>query len=149
VTSNDTYLDRLMTERGLENHQLAKLAKASRQSIWKLRTGLTRMLPQWAKRLAPHLEVSWQELVDGAPAPVDPARVEWSELFDALDEDQRQALLVVGSGMARRNPPRSNGPDPPLPFVMGGRVTEKPAKEDCQKNVAARSVGTVTPVRRR
>jgi hypothetical protein len=91
-----------MTELGIENHQLAAKADTSRQAIHKLRKGITRMLPDWAKRLAPHLGVSWQELVEGAPFPADRARLELLAAYDAMDEEQQRALLVMVKSMARR-----------------------------------------------
>lgn len=88
-----------MTQLELENHQLATQAGTSRQAIYKLRTGITRMLPDWAKRLAPHLGVSWQELIDGAPSEADQARVDLLGAYEAMDEEQRRALLVVAKSM--------------------------------------------------
>jgi hypothetical protein len=134
VTSPGTYLDRLMTELGIENHQLAKQADAERQAIHKLRRGITRMLPHWAKRLAPHLGVTWQELVEGAPADPDEARL--LAAYRALDKDRKQGLLTVAEGMVpvgrlQAPPPpaprtQSKGPEPPSrPFQEGGRVKEK------------------------
>jgi DNA-binding XRE family transcriptional regulator len=88
-----------MTELGLANHQLAAKANASRQTIFKLRTGVTRMLPHWAKRLAPHLGVAWQEMIDGTPSPADQARVDLMAAYDAMTDEQRRALLIVAKGM--------------------------------------------------
>jgi hypothetical protein len=124
-----------MTELRLENYELAAMAGTSRQSIWKLRTGLTRMLPHWAKRLAPHLGISWQELIEGPPSPVDQDRAKWNAVYDALDEEGRRALLTVGIGMVRRADPVKPGPAAPTPqpkerappkppFPEGGNVKE-------------------------
>lgn len=95
MSTDATHLDRLMTRLGLANHQLAADVGTSRQTIWKLRTGYSRMLPDWAKRLAPHLGVPWQELVDGAPQEVDPARAELLAAYDAMNEEQRGVLLAM------------------------------------------------------
>jgi DNA-binding XRE family transcriptional regulator len=93
-----------MTELGVANHELAAKVGTSRQAIYKLRNGITRMLPDWAKRIAPHLGVSWQELVDGTPSDADLPRAELLAAYDAMSEEQRQALLVIARGMA---PPTS------------------------------------------
>jgi plasmid maintenance system antidote protein VapI len=98
-----THLDRLMTELGIENHQLATKAATSRQTIHKLRRGITRMLPDWAKRLAPHLGVTWEELITGPAAPGDPARADLLAAYDAMDEEKRRALLMHEGTVARRD----------------------------------------------
>ncbi len=92
-----------MAERGLENHELAAKAGTSRQAIYKLRRGLTRMLPHWAKRLAGHLDVSWQELVEGAPTTEDQDRADLLAAFDTMDEEQKRALLGMVKVIARRD----------------------------------------------
>jgi transcriptional regulator with XRE-family HTH domain len=98
-----------MTSIGIENHELAAKAGTSRQAIWKLRNGLTRVLPDWAKRLAPHLGVSWEELVDGAPVPADQTRTDLLAIYDAMNEEQRRALLTVAKVM---RPDEKPPPDP-------------------------------------
>jgi hypothetical protein len=123
VTFRRTHLDLLMTQRGLENHELATQAGTSRQAVWKLRNGYTRMLPDWAKRVAPHLGVTWQELVDGVTTPADQGRAEWIAAYDALDDEQRRALLTVATGMIRRDsPPEPEAPRPRLRAVGCGVV---------------------------
>jgi transcriptional regulator with XRE-family HTH domain len=102
VANYDTYLDRLMAERGLENHELAARAGTSRQAIYKLRRGLTRMLPHWAKRLAGHLGVSWQELVEGMPTSADQDRADLLAAYEAMDEEQRRALLAMAKVIVRQ-----------------------------------------------
>jgi len=55
----------------MENHELAKAAGTPRQQVFKLRTGVTRMSPEWAKRFAPHLGVEWPQVIaDMQPAPI-------------------------------------------------------------------------------
>jgi transcriptional regulator with XRE-family HTH domain len=102
VANYDTYLDRLMAERGLENHELAAKAGTSRQAIYKLRRGLTRMLPDWAKRLAGPLGVSWQELVEGMPTSADQDRADLLAAYEAMDEEQRRALLAMAKVIVRQ-----------------------------------------------
>jgi plasmid maintenance system antidote protein VapI len=111
--SYHTHLDRLMTELGIENHQLAENAGTSRQAIHKLRRGITRMLPDWAKRLSPHLGVSWQELVDGTPTAADQSRAELLSAYDALTEEQRQALLTMANLLVSAANTGASKPDPP------------------------------------
>ena len=103
MTPRDTHLDRLMTELGMENHELAAKAKTNRQSIYKLRNGNTRMLPHWAKRLAPHLGVSWQDLVDGPTSPVEQTRAELLTIYDSINDEQRRALMVSARAMSAQN----------------------------------------------
>jgi DNA-binding XRE family transcriptional regulator len=91
-TPRTTHLDRMMTELGLKNHELAAKVPTSRQAIYKLRNGNTRMLPHWAKRLAPHLGVSWQELIDGCTSPVDQVR---PALLGAMDDETKAFLLAL------------------------------------------------------
>jgi plasmid maintenance system antidote protein VapI len=108
-----THLDRLMTELGLMNHELASKAGTSRQAIYKLRNGNTRMLPGWAKRLAPHLGVTWQELVEGPPESVDQSRADLLAAYDGMDDEQRRALLTVAKAMMPGEKPGAASPEPP------------------------------------
>ena len=101
MATYDTYLDRVMAERGLENHELAGAVGTSRQAIYKLRKGITRMLPHWAKRLAPHLALPWQELVEGAPMSMDTDLATLVTAYEAMDDEQRQALLAVAKVISR------------------------------------------------
>lgn len=52
----------LMEKSGLSDPDLARLAGTSKQQIFKLRTGQRSVSVEWAKILAPHLGVSWQDL---------------------------------------------------------------------------------------
>jgi transcriptional regulator with XRE-family HTH domain len=130
VTTYTTHLDRLMTALGIPNHELAAKAGTSRQAIYKLRKGITRMLPDWAKRLAPHLGVPWQELVDGAPSADDQARADLLAAYDVMNDEQRRALLVMAKAVVRSDPPEEPVPAPhpkrratacvgPVPLVRG------------------------------
>jgi hypothetical protein len=112
VADYDTHLDRLMEALQLENYELAARAGTSRQAIYKLRKGLTRMLPHWAKRLAPHLDVSWQELVEGVPTNVDTDRADLLAAYEAMDDEQRQALLAMAKVIARREKAQDARPGP-------------------------------------
>jgi hypothetical protein len=114
-----THLDRLMAELGIENHDLAEKANTSRQAIWKLRNGYTRMLPNWAKRLAPHLGISWHELVEGSSEPADQTRSALNALIDVMNEEQRRALLTVAQVIM----PHEKTGEAPLPEVKTGPAT--------------------------
>jgi hypothetical protein len=97
MNPQSSHLDQLMTALRMENHALAARVGTSRQTIWKLRTGYTRMLPGWAKRIAPHLGVPWPELVEGAPVgeSPDPSLSERELLgaFRSTDEQGREMIL--------------------------------------------------------
>jgi transcriptional regulator with XRE-family HTH domain len=76
---------------------------------------------------------------DGATPAPNPKR-ELFAVIDEMDAEEQETLLRVALGL--RKPRRSNGPEPPRPFVMGGRVTENRNEEDCHPVVQL-------PVRRR
>lgn len=126
MTSTSTHLDRLMTQRGLANHQLAAKVGTSRQAIYKLRKGITRMLPDWAKRLAPHLGVPWQELVDGGLSADDQDRAELLAAYDAMDPEERRALLTMARGVVRRERIEEPTRTEPLKPRAGGRASAVP-----------------------
>ena len=52
------------------------------------------MTVQWAKRLAPFLEVTWQELIEGPAPPTVRSRVELLEIFDVIDEQGKEMLCA-------------------------------------------------------
>jgi transcriptional regulator with XRE-family HTH domain len=74
---------------------MAKKIGTSRQEIYKLRKGLTRVLPDWAKRLAPHLGVSWDELIDGSQASTSTDGDEAPSGLDPSAYETRQAFAVA------------------------------------------------------
>jgi hypothetical protein len=108
MSAQSEHLDRLMNGLGLDNHVLAARAGASRQTIWKLRNGYTRILPNWARRIAPHLGVPWHQLVDGTvSAPV--GATSESELlvaFRSTDDQGREMLLRFARSLDRYAPAR-------------------------------------------
>lgn len=92
-----------MTERAIGNAELARLTEASRQDIYKLRRGLIRMLPPWAKRLAPHLGpgIRWQDLIDGPPSTApDPGLAKLISAYEATDDEGRALLVSVAGRVA-------------------------------------------------
>ena len=93
-------LNDCMARAGVNGPQLALAAGTTRQQIHKLRHGLQKMTVQWAKRLAPHLHSTWQELVEGPSGiQVYPRRQEVSperELLEAFwfaDRQGRELML--------------------------------------------------------
>jgi hypothetical protein len=140
------HLAEFMRAKRLTDPALAKKLDISKQQIFNLRRWHRKLTVEWAKQLAPHLDVSWERLITGSPSPVDQDEVLLLAAFKALDQRDRQMAVRVLQNMKRDDPPaaspRSNGPDPPRPFVMGGRVTEKRNEEDCHPVVQL-------PVRRR
>lgn len=53
-----------MRERGMNDPQLAELENTTKQQINKLRRGERQLTARWARRLAPHLQADWKELMD-------------------------------------------------------------------------------------
>ena len=53
-----------MARVAMTDPQLAALAETTKQQIHKLRHGQRKLTVQWAKRLAPHLDSTWQERRD-------------------------------------------------------------------------------------
>ena len=104
------YLAGFMRAAGMTDPALADRLGVSKQQIFNLRHGQRKLTVEWAKRIAPHLRVSWQELVTGPlAAPSDNQRAELLAAFDAMDERDREALLRVAQRMRRDDPP----PEPP------------------------------------
>jgi hypothetical protein len=116
------HLARFMRERRLTDPGLARLLKPeiSKQQIFNLRKGHRKLTVEWAKRLAPHLEVPWQELITGSPGePADEGRAFLLSAFDLMDPNDRETLLRVAQSMAR-----AIAPDSPLE----GQLVERPGK---------------------
>lgn len=62
-----------MEKAGVNDPQLAGAVGASKQQIFNLRHGARKLTVEWAKRLAPHLGISWETLVTGVePRPTVP-----------------------------------------------------------------------------
>lgn len=128
------HLADLMREKGLTDPALAKKLAISKQQIFNLRHGHRKLTVEWARRLAPHLGVSWQRLITGAATAVDQARVDLLEAYDAMNDEQRGALLVMVKGMLPRTKPEDPNPvspppqpkerAPPPPFRVGGNDQE-------------------------
>lgn len=108
-----------MTRAGINDPKLAEAVGSTRQQIHKLRHGDRKLTVQWAKRLAPKLDCTWQELIEGPLAPVDTRRVDLLAIFDAMDDRERDRLLRVAQSLRVDDPPaaapRSKLPDPIAP----------------------------------
>lgn len=134
-----------MARKGINDPQLADAAGTTKQQIHKLRHGERKLTVQWAKRLAPHLNASWQELVDSAPSPADVERAELWAAFEMMNAEERRALLTMAKAVVRWEEPPEPQPaprpkeraPPPRPFT-GGRVKE---------NGSGACVGNVRPLR--
>jgi DNA-binding Xre family transcriptional regulator len=123
-----------MARAGMNDPKLAEAVGSTRQQIHKLRHGDRKLTVQWAKRLAPHLDCTWQELIEGPVEPTDGRRAGLLEIFDAMDERNRESLWRIaqslqGNDSSAAPPPRPTGTDPP-PFRTGDRG-KKPAAADC------------------
>ena len=79
--------------------QLAVAAGTTKQQIFKLRRGERKMTTQWAKRLAPHLNVSWQEVIEGPAPPMDRSRAELMRAYDAADEQGQEMMLRLARSL--------------------------------------------------
>ena len=65
----------LIAEKGLTQAGLADAAGTTRQQVYKLIRGETKMSRDWAQRLAPHLGVHWGVLLGMAPDEIAPASI--------------------------------------------------------------------------
>ena len=98
-------LAEVMRARGLTDPELARELGISKQQIFNLRRGHRKLTVEWAKRLAPPLGMSWQELITGAPsASFDQARADLLAAYDAMDDEQRRALLAMAQIVVRPQP---------------------------------------------
>jgi plasmid maintenance system antidote protein VapI len=143
------HLAYFMAAKGLTDPALATKLEISKQQIFNLRHGHRKLTVEWAKRLAPHLGVSWERLITGTAAPADQARADLLTAFEALDERDRETVLRVAQSLARGDPPavpptQPKGADPPVrPFRVGGRAEENPVSGKC----AATNVRHLPPAR--
>ncbi len=110
------HLAEFMQAAGLTDPALAQALGITKQQIFNLRRGHRKLTVEWAKRLAPHLNVSWQQLITGSP-PVadDPTLTDLVAVYETMNHEQRQALLTVAKVMS---PPQTTahptpGPAPP------------------------------------
>jgi hypothetical protein len=117
-----------MARSGINDPQLADAVGSTRQQIHKLRHGDRKLTVQWAKRLAPPLHCTWQELIEGPAGPTDARRAGLLAIFDAMDERNREALWRIAQSLQGDGPPGTPVPQPqgadPPPFPEGGNVKE-------------------------
>ena len=73
------------------------------------------MTVQWAKRLAPYLEVTWQELIEGPAPPTVRSRVELLEIFDVVDEQGKEMLLRLARSLRADSASQGDGQGKPVP----------------------------------
>jgi transcriptional regulator with XRE-family HTH domain len=123
------HLGRFMREKGLTDPALARLLEISKQQIFNLRQGHRKLTVEWAQRIAPHLEVSWQELITGSGAsPLDQAGADLLAAFYSMNQRDRETLLRVADRMRREDEPAPEQPTnrrggaPPHPMLGGGVV---------------------------
>jgi plasmid maintenance system antidote protein VapI len=97
------HLAEYMLSSGIRDPDLANKVGVSKQQIFNLRRWHRKLTVEWAKRLAPHLKVSWERLITGAPAQAtDQEREELLAFFETMDEAQRKALLAMARVVTRR-----------------------------------------------
>lgn len=128
-------LARFMRVQGLTDPDLARLLEITKQQIFNLRHGHRKLTVEWARKLAPHLGVSWQELITGAPgSSSDPVRDSLLAAYDLMESGDRETLLRVAEGLCRAERPEPRGREPPRP-TRGGNVAKKANSQDCTKNI--------------
>ncbi len=126
------HLSAFMHASGLTDPGLANALGISKQQIFNLRRGHRKLTVEWAKRLAPHLGISWQELITGSPPePSDQTQADLLAAYAAMTEEQRQALLTMANLLASAANADTAKPEPmprpaathatPVPLVRGRR----------------------------
>jgi hypothetical protein len=111
-----------MREKGLTDPALARSLDMSKQQIFNLRKGHRKLTVEWAKRIAPHLQVPWQELITGSPTPpLDQAGADLLAAFYSMDRRDRETLLRVADRMRRED-----GPDDAPPVNARGGASLRP-----------------------
>lgn len=131
---------------GFNDPKLADAAGTTKQQIFKLRKGQRKLTVEWARRLAPHLGLRWEALVEGPQDNGDADLLELQSSYDTLPQDARTTLLAVARslvaahGVTQDQPPGapSNQPPgtkvPPRPFVGEG-VAQDQSDDVCHKVV--------------
>jgi hypothetical protein len=88
-----------MKRAGINDPTLAaEVRNTSKQQINKLRHGERKLTVQWAKRLAPHLDCTWQELVEETPTPIDPGEAAVVAGYRRMNAEGRRALVTLVEG---------------------------------------------------
>ena len=114
-------LEQCMRAAGINDPELADLAATTKQQIFKLRHGERKLTVEWAKRLAPHLHVAWQEMIEGPVA--DPAARELLEAYRTTDQQGRDMLLRLARSLRRDTDP------PDRPGRAAACVVELPGRK--------------------
>lgn len=102
VTDEAPYPNRLaerMKAAKMTDPRLAGLAGTTKQQIFKLRRGERKLTVEWAQRLAHHLGTEWFDLIVQQQPLADQPRAELLAAYDAMDSEQRRALVVVAKSM--------------------------------------------------
>ena len=133
-----------MARAGFTDPKLADAASTTKQQIHKLRHGERKLTVQWAKRLAPILGSTWQELIEGPLEPADPLRASLLAAYDSLDPRDRETLLRVAESLRRDDspapPPKPEERPPPPRPTPGGSVAKNAECGDLKKVVSLRPV---------
>lgn len=135
----ENHLARFMRAKGFTDPGLAKLLRpeSSKQQIYNLRTGHRKLTVEWAKRLAPALDVSWQELITGETTQAIDSRLAGiCAAYAEMGERARETLSRVAEDLRPESPRR---PIPPKEHRAGPRpggiVAKNNAIGDCAKVV--------------
>lgn len=84
----------------INDPRLAELVESNKQQIFKLRHGERKLTVQWAMRIAPHLGVPWEALLQDPAQTSDPRRGEILANFDSADERGRDIIHTISRRLA-------------------------------------------------
>lgn len=109
-------LEAAMRRAGVSQSELARRLGIRSQAVnqW-FKSGGTAPRGKRLIRVAEALGVDLAELLNGAPSHADQARVDLLAAYDAMDDEQRGALLTMAKAAARRDDPSA-----PIPIRPKG-----------------------------
>lgn len=126
--------------------ELADAAGTTKQQIHKLRHGERKLTVQWAKRLAPILGFTWQELIEGPSEAADPRRAALLAAYDSLDPRDRETLLRVAESLRRDDSPSAPlTPEERSPLLQPSRGGDESPRRGRTKRPAAQGASTTAP----
>lgn len=141
-----------MARAKMKQTELARAAGTHKQQINKLANGERQLTVRWAKRLAPLLGFTWQELIEGPRSTADTRRSEVFLTYDSLNDEHKRMALTMLKTLAlqqatdaveadisppepkppakRPVKPRPRGGDPPSRPTQGGSGRKNPGRKD-------------------
>lgn len=133
ITRGGYRLKELREEAGLSMDELAAACHPPTTSsqISKLEKGGVKLSPEWARRLAPALQVYWLEIYEPLPK-LDPQETELLEHYRHIPVSERGAAFTVITAMSRlpNTPANDTTPETPPPaYVQSGVKRSGPSKK--------------------